>query len=282
MKNNNKCWWCGGIADTREHSIKASEIRRLYNGKDFRSRLLVITDLKESGRAQIVRGSNSKALKFDYSLCATCNNTKSQPHDKAYSALTSFLSGKNIGELGEYFSVTQKDLNVDFSDVYRYICKHAGCKMMENSFEPPTNMIDFMNRSAPLRSVIIQPVFKPYSIGDNKEVIPILYNSKGSWLSFNQGDNSLNNEADLFLGWTTIESLSFRYLVSLKDNPIFVHPVSEIRIEIEKLGYSDFDLDILYSQEEGDAISNIECLPYENNESGVIGLANEMLLYGRI
>ncbi|GAA3646754.1 hypothetical protein [Microbacterium marinilacus] len=137
-----RCWWCGGIADSREHKHKRSALRRMQDGGGMY--------LGVDGQAPYrVRGPNSPAVKFKKILCRKCNNVRSQPFDAAYD------------EYWKYVQTNSPMLNratvVDWTAVYgdqwaektralgRYAIKNFGCWMAESGFRPPEAFVTFLN-----------------------------------------------------------------------------------------------------------------------------------------
>jgi hypothetical protein len=85
-----RCWWCGAPADSREHKMKRSDIVR-EDGKPPYTGLRTLTRFSAGGR-QDFTGPNSPLMKFGTSLCARCNNERSQPFDAAWDALTEHVA----------------------------------------------------------------------------------------------------------------------------------------------------------------------------------------------
>ncbi len=76
--NPQACSLCGSTADpTREHLIKASQIRAEFDGHK-----MVIRE--EGGVVRAVRGPKSQELCFDRPMCGRCNNATTQPADKEF------------------------------------------------------------------------------------------------------------------------------------------------------------------------------------------------------
>lgn len=95
-----------------------------------------------------VKGTNSKRVKFQKSLCAPCNNARSQTFDVAYSELSDFVH--------DHGDVLYKVRNLDMTRVYstadarqkildlaRYLMKFLGCRIDEAGFVVPQQIRDF-------------------------------------------------------------------------------------------------------------------------------------------
>ncbi len=83
-----KCWICGDVADTREHRIKRTDIRQVLGEATQQKPLFVHNDDKRNKRVQ---STNAKILRGEKDLCARCNNELTQPHDKSWERLSSYL-----------------------------------------------------------------------------------------------------------------------------------------------------------------------------------------------
>jgi hypothetical protein len=133
------CWICGASADTAEHMIKASDLRSVF-GK-FTNQSPVFRHSKHQ-KNEIVRGANSSMVKFLPSLCAYCNNTLTQEHDKAWEKLSSALRNKWAGvaarqkiPLAEIFAGDAKN---SMPSVHLYFLKLLGCQAVEHKIPLPT------------------------------------------------------------------------------------------------------------------------------------------------
>lgn len=80
------CWWCGKPADSREHRHKKSDVKFIFGDK-FEGEPVIIKDKSPT----TVQGPNSSLLKFDTVLCQVCNNSRSQPFDRAYSRFVDYV-----------------------------------------------------------------------------------------------------------------------------------------------------------------------------------------------
>lgn len=132
MNDNNsnqfsKCWICGNIADSEEHKIKASDLRR-YLGKNF--------DAFYKSDESIFEGKTSyknRLFKFPKIICQNCNNNVTKDADVSYDEFAKYID-RNFNSL-------INDRHIDFckiygegwisqkQDLYRYFAKHAGCKI---------------------------------------------------------------------------------------------------------------------------------------------------------
>ncbi len=136
------CWWCAGVADSREHRHKASVLRRmwsdegLYLGRDGE-------DLYN------LRSWRSDAVKFSKVLCQRCNNVRSQPFDKAYDVYAEFLQS-TAGRLPRGESIDWRQIyGADWQESARllgcYAVKNFACWIAENGFAPSDVFATFLD-----------------------------------------------------------------------------------------------------------------------------------------
>jgi hypothetical protein len=136
------CWWCGGVADSREHRHKASVLRRmwseegLYLGRDGE-------DL------YTLRSWRSDVVKFGRVLCRSCNNVRSQPFDEAYDVYAEFIQS-NTARLSRATSIDWQEVyGADWQKSARllgcYAVKSFGCWLAEGGFAPSKVFASFLD-----------------------------------------------------------------------------------------------------------------------------------------
>jgi hypothetical protein len=154
------CWWCGAPADTREHRIKRTDIIREFGHQPSKDHLLV----SWARVSAPMRGPKGDVYKFKPSLCAQCNNVRSQPLDVAQERFARFLA--------EGGSVLAKTRLIRFADIYsgqnaaaeaenlrRYFVKHVACRLSELGRPISRNIAAFMNQAEPLRDIAFSFAF---------------------------------------------------------------------------------------------------------------------------
>src|SRR5258708_1281489 len=82
------CWVCGAPATTGEHRTKKSDARAVF-GRIVPDKPIMLHNSK--GKNIPVRSLDAKPLKSPRSLCADCNNRRTQPHDRAWERLSAAL-----------------------------------------------------------------------------------------------------------------------------------------------------------------------------------------------
>lgn len=154
------CWWCDAIADSREHRVKASQLKRMFKTSNH---LFLGGGVYERGTR--INGVRSKAMLFPKVLCQKCNNARSQPFDGAYDRFV-----QKVVDDPEYFRTrTEFDMAEIFPDdrdggakLARYYVKNIGCRIAEAGFAVPQQLIDFMN-GAPVMPNGVLVLYKDFS-----------------------------------------------------------------------------------------------------------------------
>ena len=142
------CWWCGDIADSREHKWKQSEVVNLFGRGDYGKSVLWIHDDK----VEFLRGPKAAGFMFSRSLCTTCNGARSQPFDRAYELLSNYLIANHANLMEQQY--------IDLADVYgvevdeqlpnlaRYYGKHIGCRVADDAGRVPDDLKSFLDGDA--------------------------------------------------------------------------------------------------------------------------------------
>lgn len=141
------CWWCGDVADSREHKWKKSEVKGMYGAAGSESYPLIW--VHEDGTSKTVQGPDSDVLKFEKSLCQNCNNARSQPFDFAYDRWIKYLRS-NYDQIFESRVVDLRDVADDAGGTFRldlakYFAKHIGCRVADKAGRVPVSLIAFLN-----------------------------------------------------------------------------------------------------------------------------------------
>ena len=98
-----KCWICGGIANSKEHKFKASDIKRAF-GKKFDAFLFNGDEVQE------FNSYKDDIIQFPKVICVDCNNNKTRKHDNAYDEFVIYAY-KNQKKI-------LRERKIDFQDVY--------------------------------------------------------------------------------------------------------------------------------------------------------------------
>ena len=143
---NKKCWICGEQADSREHKIKKSDIISKYGKGTYKgSDELHIYEENKDGR--MIRGANSTLLKYDNILCSYCNNTKTQPFDKAYEKFIAYINKNSIlhKRFINFYDIYKDDFKKEQLNLYKYFVKSFGCRLAHIKCPIPQDMVDLLD-----------------------------------------------------------------------------------------------------------------------------------------
>lgn len=144
------CWWCGAIANSKEHKFKRTDLARM--GRE--SELLWGSD---DELVRIRSNRKSKIVKFQRNLCTECNNRRSQPFDYAYDKYADYV-WSNLDRLWRRSKLDMRQVfgenwQVDTLDLARYVAKHIACRMASDGYPVPPQFGQFLDGAATLPSV---------------------------------------------------------------------------------------------------------------------------------
>ncbi len=138
-----KCWICGNNARTGEHLIKASDLRAIFG--HVRQNQPVYHHSSSQQNVPI-KGINTNILKSRALLCDRCNNVRTQPYDRAWETLSTYLrsrpqirSGDRIN-LGKVFPGA---VHRSMLHVHLFFVKLFGCLATETAL--PIDISSFSN-----------------------------------------------------------------------------------------------------------------------------------------
>jgi len=200
------CWWCGAIADSREHKFKASDLRRLGEKGGAKE------DLYWSGngttRGRVIQGiKRSDAVRFGKILCQQCNNSRSQPFDLAYELFSDYIATNRPAlwtsrrlQLNKVFGSSWE---ASAANVARYYVKSVGCLMADNGFRPPAIFGSFMNGQEALTDMSIR-VIKSATLRrlDQEQIADGI--DPGAGLVIGDGEAYLSRDGSAFVGYRVL------------------------------------------------------------------------------
>ena len=133
------CWWCSKPADSAEHKYKRSDVVSEFGRPPYHNESSLIRFVEGSVVGDNLRGPGSGHFKFRVGLCRLCNSTRSQPFDRGYESLTTFI------RLNE--ETILRNRSIDLVQAFgqdwatqllavqsRYLVKHACCRLAEARF----------------------------------------------------------------------------------------------------------------------------------------------------
>ncbi|MEX2106774.1 MAG: hypothetical protein WD810_07735 [Solirubrobacterales bacterium] len=139
------CWWCEGAAGSREHRYKATDLRREFSREEYNEGEVIV---RRGDRTTTVAGPKAGAVKFKDVFCASCNNARSQPFDRAYDRLVGwFAESEDAVETSRLLPL--EEIDSDWASlaekVCRYFVKHIGCRIADCGFEVPSSFACYLD-----------------------------------------------------------------------------------------------------------------------------------------
>jgi len=144
------CWMCGKPSKTAEHRIKSSDlVERFGKGPYCSDDALVHV---KNGRRRDLQGQNSKLVKYEKNLCAYCNNTVTQPFDKAYEQFIPWVICNESEVLKrrviDFEDIYGEDWTTKQRDLFKFFAKSFGCRIDEASRDVPRDIVDLMDKDS--------------------------------------------------------------------------------------------------------------------------------------
>ena len=143
-----RCWWCGGVAGSREHKYKRSDLVREFGAGSWKDSGGVVR-VRDGQGMQDVQGAGSESLTFPKVLCMTCNNARSQAFDRSYDAFAEYFCQNEAALLSEPAFDLRKiyghDWRTRLGFLVRYWVKHICCRLAEGGVRLPDELIGFMD-----------------------------------------------------------------------------------------------------------------------------------------
>lgn len=141
---SNLCWWCGALATTDEHRFKHSTLRRVAGGGA--TEVFKVRDDFQGTLRSLRKGSQVVWAK---SMCADCNNRRSQPFDRAYDVMEAFLV-ENADEMMKWDELQWQEVYGEewqrrSADLARYFGKQMGCMLAGQRLSVPEELIEFLD-----------------------------------------------------------------------------------------------------------------------------------------
>jgi hypothetical protein len=103
----------------------------------------------KDGALRRVQGPNSRLAKFKPTMCAKCNNERSQPFDLAYDSFTSYLDDHERHVLAsrsvDLRAVYGTAWEAGRDELLRFLAKHIGCRLAENEIEVPESIRGYLD-----------------------------------------------------------------------------------------------------------------------------------------
>jgi hypothetical protein len=126
------CWICGQQEGTTgEHRSKRSDLKEVFG---VGGKLYLHTDERLN---KIIQSIDSKHAKSKAPMCDTCNNSRTQPHDKSWEILSNYLRTKTPamqpGDIIRGNRVFPQFTAQYMLGVHLFFVKWLGCQIVETS-----------------------------------------------------------------------------------------------------------------------------------------------------
>lgn len=230
MKDSS-CWICGDKADTREHTIKQSDMGRLFGAGPYgKEKRLVRTD--EALNKKIIQSKDSVHVKYQPSLCQYCNSTRSQPWDQAYDMFMEFINlySQRVKQtkkfnLNEIMPGNGRQLAIN---LYSYFVKAFGCQLVEHGQLPSSELSEYLIGRKNKTSLVIT-----FSIFPTELPAPMVE------IHNLEGDVEIGTGRQLNYRWAmSVERLTINFWYDKQSSPILELPwdgrSDQIEIDIFK------------------------------------------------
>jgi hypothetical protein len=126
------CWICGGEAGSGEHKTKRSDLAAIFREPSPATPLRLHTASRKNQR---IASFNSDKLKFPDRICHFCNTARTQPYDRAWQQMSSWLwlraPSLRPGAIVRANRIFPHDTGRKMRDVQLYFCKLFGCLILE-------------------------------------------------------------------------------------------------------------------------------------------------------
>jgi hypothetical protein len=140
------CWICNqNAADSGEHKTKRSDLLAVL-GKPPHGQPFYYHDLEMRNRP--VQGLNAQILKSPVRICAHCNNTRTQPHDRAWERMSDQLRARRlkVGQWVRANKIFPRNTRHHMTNVQLFFLKLFGCMLAEakaNGYDVPIDLAPF-------------------------------------------------------------------------------------------------------------------------------------------
>lgn len=112
-----------------------------------------VSYLKSKGEIFDLQSSNSKHVKYSLGLCANCNNSRTQPHDRAYDKFIEYVEKNSSTVLARrqinfehVFGNTWRD---DQANLFLYFAKAFGCRIADAGMKIPQDISELFDKIYP-------------------------------------------------------------------------------------------------------------------------------------
>jgi hypothetical protein len=140
------CWICNrNEANSSEHKTKRSDLLAVL-GKPTQAKPFYYHDLERPNK--LVKSLEAKILKAPMQICAECNTTRTQPHDRAWEHMSDRLRARRlkVGQWTRANSIFCHYTRREMTNVHLFFLKLFGCMLCEakaNGHDVPVDIAPF-------------------------------------------------------------------------------------------------------------------------------------------
>lgn len=160
-----KCWICReNDGNTGEHKIKKSDLRDVLGNP---SQAAPFWYHKPDLTAKAVGSLKADILKSAAPMCAYCNNSRTQPHDRAWEEMSAWFTQRRTFRKGQAIRanrIWRYDTRKKMGNVHRFFLKALGCVIAEAKDNAPIDLEPFS--SAIMNNRIHPDVYLQFCCGD--------------------------------------------------------------------------------------------------------------------
>jgi len=155
-----RCWWCGKLADSKEHKYKKSEVKRQFGSGSYSGDNAVVRVVGGQQRLRPVQGPDSAQLKYPELLCSNCNSARSQNADLAYDAFSEYIAREERLLLRtacfRWSDIFPQNWRNGRDLVTAYWLKHIGCRLAEGGIQVAPELCAYLDAPGDLRPVPVR------------------------------------------------------------------------------------------------------------------------------
>lgn len=172
------CWICGKPSETGEHRIKKSDLIERFGRGPYRGDEALLQF--KAGSVRHVQGPDSKLVKYEKNLCAYCNNTLSQPFDKAYEVFIPWVMRSEAEILGrrviDFEAVYGAEWVDRQRDLFKFFAKCFGCRLNEAGMAVPRDVIELLGKNH-----FETALYVTFQINEDQVLLDAEYQAIGTW-----------------------------------------------------------------------------------------------------
>ena len=147
------CWICGATADSREHLVKASDLRQFFGPITPESPVFYHS---LANRNIALKSAKTNRVKSGKVLCRRCNDTRTAPFDRSWERLLEHLSNNwdVVKKSGRYKlqKVFPGTVQANCKNIHLYFVKLFGCRIVDDRIPIPIDLF-----SAAIRDSMTHP-----------------------------------------------------------------------------------------------------------------------------